>query len=85
MLDNLILGAIIVVGCYFAFQMFSIARMVLMNPLNDLPEFDNDPGDNSDSEIDLSGANVEKNELILDDNKRVESETIILKKDRDNE
>lgn len=79
MLDNIILGAVIIVGCYFALQIFNIIRMVLMNPLVDLSDDDPDPG------IDIPNANVEKNELVLDGDKRVESETIILKKDRANE
>lgn len=79
MIDNLILGAIIIVGCYFALQIFNIILTVLINPLVDLSDID------TDDNIDIQCSSVTNNEMVLDGDKKVESETIILKKDKANE
>ena len=77
MLDNLVLGAIIIVGCYFALQMLNILRIVFMNSLHDI---DCDC-DHKDDKIEIDGKQTSENEISVNDgSSKVESETIILKK-----
>ena len=79
MLDNLILGAIIIVGCYFALQMLNILRIVFMNSLHDI---DCDC-DHKDDKIEIDGKQASENEIsVNDDSSKVESETIILNKEK---
>ena len=76
MLDNLVLGAIIIVGCYFALQMLNILRIVFMNSLHDI---DCDC-DHKDDNIKIDGKQTSENEISVNDgSSKVESETIILK------
>ena len=69
MLDNLILGAVIIVGCYFAIQILNIVRLLLMNPLNEIED---------DQSIDIEDGALTKGELQMTGDQRIESETIIL-------
>ena len=71
MLDNLILGAVIIVGCYFAIQILNIVRLLLMNPLNDIDDL-------NDQSIDIEDGALTKDELQMTGDQRIESETIIL-------
>ena len=71
MLDNLILGAVIIVGCYFAIQILNIVRSLLMNPLNDIEDL-------NDQSIDIEDGALTKGELQMTGDQRIESETIIL-------
>lgn len=71
MLDNLILGAVIIVGCYFAIQILNIVRLLLMNPLNDIDDL-------NDQSIDIKDGALTKGELQMTGDQRIESETIIL-------
>ena len=71
MLDNLILGAVIIVGCYFAIQILNIVRLLLMNPLNDIEDL-------NDQSIDIEDGALTKGELQMTGDQRIESETIIL-------
>lgn len=71
MLDNLILGAVIIVGCYFAIQILNIVRLLLMNPLNEI-------NDLNDQSIDIEDGALTKGELQMTGDQRIESETIIL-------
>lgn len=71
MLDNLILGAVIIVGCYFAIQILNIVRLLLMNPLNEIDDL-------SDQSIDIEDGALTKGELQMTGDQRIESETIIL-------
>ena len=71
MLDNLILGAVIIVGCYFAIQILNIVRLLLMNPLNEIDDL-------NDQSIDIEDGALTKGELQMTGDKRIESETIIL-------
>ena len=71
MLDNLILGAVIIVGCYFAIQILNIVRLLLMNPLNDIDDL-------NDQSIDIEDGALTKGELQMTGDQRIESETIIL-------
>ena len=78
MLDNLVLGAIIIVGCYFALQMLNILRIVFMNSLHDI---DCDCDGHKDANIEIDGKQTSENEISVNDgSSKVESETIILKK-----
>ena len=69
MLDKFILGAVIIVGCYFAIQILNIVRLLLMNPLNDIED---------DQSIDIKDSALTKGELQMTGDQRIESETIIL-------
>ena len=69
MLDNIILGAVIIVGCYFAIQILNIVRLLLMNPLNEIED---------DQSIDIEDGALTKGELQMTGDQRIESETIIL-------
>ena len=71
MLDNIILGAVIIVGCYFAIQILNIVRLLLMNPLNDIEDL-------NDQSIDIEDGALTKGELQMTGDQRIESETIIL-------
>ena len=71
MLDNLILGAVIIVGCYFAIQILNIVRLLLMNPLNEIEDL-------NDQSIDIEDGALTKGELQMTGDQRIESETIIL-------
>ena len=71
MLDNLILGAVIIVGCYFSIQILNIVRLLLMNPLNDIDDL-------NDQSIDIEDGALTKGELQMTGDQRIESETIIL-------
>lgn len=71
MLDKLILGAVIIVGCYFAIQILNIVRLLLMNPLNDIDDL-------NDQSIDIEDGALTKGELQMTGDQRIESETIIL-------
>ena len=71
MLDKLILGAVIIVGCYFAIQILNIVRLLLMNPLNEIDEL-------NDQSIDIEDGALTKGELQMTGDQRIESETIIL-------
>ena len=71
MLDNLILGAVIIVGCYFAIQILNIVRLLLMNPLNESDDL-------NDQSIDIEDGALTKGELQMTGDQRIESETIIL-------
>ena len=71
MLDNLILGAVIIVGCYFAIQILNIVRLLLMNPLNEIDDL-------NDQSIDIEDGALTKGELQMTGDQRIESETIIL-------
>lgn len=71
MLDNLILGAVIIVGCYFAIQILNIVRLLLMNPLNEIDDL-------NDQSIDIEDGALTKGELQMTGGQRIESETIIL-------
>ena len=71
MLDNLILGAVIIVGCYFAIQILNIVRLLLMNPLNEIDDL-------NDQSIDIEDGALTKGELQITGDQRIESETIIL-------
>lgn len=71
MLDNLILGAVIIVGCYFAIQILNIVRLLLMNPLNEIDGL-------NDQSIDIEDGALTKGELQMTGDQRIESETIIL-------
>ena len=71
MLDNIILGAVIIVGCYFAIQILNIVRLLLMNPLNDIDDL-------NDQSIDIEDGALTKGELQMTGDQRIESETIIL-------
>ena len=70
MLDNLILGAVIIVGCYFAIQILNIVRLLLMNPLNEIDDM-------NDQSIDIEDGALTKGELQMTGDQRIESETII--------
>ena len=79
MLDNLVLGAIIIVGCYFALQILNILRIVFMNSLH---EIDCDC-DHKDGKIEIDGKQTSDNEISVNDgSSKVESETIILNKEK---
>ena len=69
MLDKFILGAVIIVGCYFAIQIINIVRLLLMNPLNEIED---------DQSIDIEDSALTKGELQMTGDQRIESETIIL-------
>ena len=69
MLDKFILGAVIIVGCYFAIQILNIVRLLLMNPLNEIED---------DQSIDIEDSALTKGELQMTGDQRIESETIIL-------
>ena len=69
MLDKFILGAVIIVGCYFAIQILNIVRLLLMNPLHDIED---------DQSIDIEDGALTKGELQMTGDQRIESETIIL-------
>ena len=71
MLDKIILGAVIIVGCYFAIQILNIVRLLLMNPLNEIDDLD-------DQSIDIEDGALTKGELQMTGEQRIESETIIL-------
>ena len=71
MLDKFILGAVIIVGCYFAIQILNIVRLLLMNPLNEIDEL-------NDQSIDIEDGALTKGELQMTGDQRIESETIIL-------
>lgn len=71
MLDKIILGAVIIVGCYFAIQILNIVRLLLMNPLNEIDDLD-------DQSIDIEDGALTKGELQMTGDQRIESETIIL-------
>ena len=71
MLDNIILGAVIIVGCYFAIQILNIVRLLLMNPLNEIEDL-------NDQSIDIEDGALTKGELQMTGDQRIESETIIL-------
>ena len=71
MLDKFILGAVIIVGCYFAIQILNIVRLLLMNPLNDIDDL-------NDQSIDIEDGALTKGELQMTGDQRIESETIIL-------
>ena len=71
MLDKIILGAVIIVGCYFAIQILNIVRLLLMNPLNEIDEL-------NDQSIDIEDGALTKGELQMTGDQRIESETIIL-------
>ena len=71
MLDNLILGAVIIVGCYFAIQILNIVRLLLMNPLNEIDDL-------NDQSINIEDGALTKGELQMTGDQRIESETIIL-------
>ena len=71
MLDKLILGAVIIVGCYFAIQILNIVRLLLMNPLNEIDDL-------NDQSIDIEDGALTKGELQMTGDQRIESETIIL-------
>ena len=71
MLDKLILGTVIIVGCYFAIQILNIVRLLLMNPLNDIEDL-------NDQSIDIEDGALTKGELQMTGDQRIESETIIL-------
>ena len=71
MLDKFILGAVIIVGCYFAIQILNIVRLLLMNPLNEIDDL-------NDQSIDIEDGALTKGELQITGDKRIESETIIL-------
>ena len=71
MLDKLILGAVIIVGCYFAIQILNIVRLLLMNPLNEIDDL-------NDQLIDIEDGALTKGELQMTGDQRIESETIIL-------
>ena len=71
MLDKLILGAVIIVGCYFAIQILNIVRLLLMNPLNEIDDL-------NDQSIDIEDSALTKGELQMTGDQRIESETIIL-------
>ena len=71
MLDNIILGAVIIVGCYFAIQILNIVRLLLMNPLNEIDDL-------NDQSIDIEDGALTKGELQMTGDQRIESETIIL-------
>ena len=79
MLDNLVLGAIIIVGCYFALQILNILRIVFMNSLH---EIDCDCK-HEDNHIEIDGKQTSENEISVNDgSSKVESETIILNKEK---
>ena len=71
MLDKFILGAVIIVGCYFAIQILNIVRLLLMNPLNEIDDL-------NDQSIDIEDGALTKGELQMTGDQRIESETIIL-------
>ena len=71
MLDKFILGAVIIVGCYFAIQILNIVRLLLMNPLNEIDDL-------NDQSIDIEDGALTKGELQITGDQRIESETIIL-------
>ena len=71
MLDKLILGAVIIVGCYFAIQILNIVRLLLMNPLNEIDDL-------NDQSIGIEDGALTKGELQMTGDQRIESETIIL-------
>ena len=71
MLDKFILGAVIIVGCYFAIQILNIVRLLLMNPLNEIEDL-------NDQSIDIEDGALTKGELQMTGDQRIESETIIL-------
>ena len=71
MLDKIILGAVIIVGCYFAIQILNIVRLLLMNPLNEIDDL-------NDQSIDIEDGALTKGELQMTGDQRIESETIIL-------
>ena len=71
MLDKIILGAVIIVGCYFAIQILNIVRLLLMNPLHEIDDLDG-------QSIDIKDGALTKGELQMTGDQRIESETIIL-------
>ena len=71
MLDKFILGAVIIVGCYFAIQILNIVRLLLTNPLHEIEDLDG-------QSIDIKDGALTKGELQMTGDQRIESETIIL-------